>query len=101
MGKDSALQQQNAISIPSKKVLQQDSSLHLVNGVYYYHNQLYSGTIENYFSTTQLQSIQTFYNGKEEGWLQTFYPDGKKKQKDIFITEKKTAYTKAGGPMVI
>ena len=55
-----------------------DTSLHLVNGVWYYHQQLFSGTIETYFSSGQLQSRQSFYDGKEDGWLSTYYPDGSK-----------------------
>lgn len=93
-GNSSVIQQQSAISIPNKKIVQQDSLLRFVNGIYYYNNQLFSGTIENYFPTHQLLSSQTFYNGKEEGWLKTFYPDGKKETERYFHNRDKDSVHK-------
>jgi antitoxin component YwqK of YwqJK toxin-antitoxin module len=55
-----------------------DTSLHLINGVWYYQQNLFNGTIETHFPSGKVQSLQSFNNGKEEGLLSTYYENGKK-----------------------
>ena len=64
------------IVIPNFIVLSSDTALHLINGVWYYHHQLFSGTMKTFYSSGKLKAIQSFYQGKEESLLTTFYQTG-------------------------
>ncbi len=55
-----------------------DSSLQLLNGTWYYQNQLFNGVIERYYSDNGLQNRQTYLNGKEEGLFLSYFEDGSK-----------------------
>ncbi len=86
-GSSNQMQRQQAfkhIVIPSIKILQTDSSLHFKNGFCFYGDTLFSGTIEEYFTSHQLKSSQSFYKGKEEGCSYSFYEDGKQESKRYF-----------------
>lgn len=67
-----------AISIPDVSVSANDTLLAINNGFWYYNNILFSGVIQEKYPSQQIKSQQSFYHGKEEGWLNTFYPDGTK-----------------------
>jgi antitoxin component YwqK of YwqJK toxin-antitoxin module len=75
---------QQTIVIPDLIVSVNDSLLSFNNGYWFYKSKLFSGTKHNYYPNHQLQSSQSFYNGKEEGWLQTFDANGKKESKRYF-----------------
>jgi antitoxin component YwqK of YwqJK toxin-antitoxin module len=73
------------VVIPAIVVNASDSSLHLKNGKWYFHDSLFSGTIQELYPfNQQIKSVQTFYKGKEEGWLKTFNPDGIKEMQRYF-----------------
>lgn len=84
----------NVVQIPNHTILITDTLLQLVNGVYYYKQQPFSGTIQSFYANQQLRSSQTFYKGKEEGWLQTFYENGSKESLRYFHQgEKDSVHT--------
>ncbi len=64
--------------IPSLVVNAADTSLQLVNGVWFWHQNFFSGTMETYFPSGTMKATQTFYEGKEEGMLTTYYENGQK-----------------------
>ena len=55
-----------------------DSLLQIRNGLWYYSQHLFTGTINTYYSSGKLYSQQSLYNGKEEGMSCTFYENGNK-----------------------
>jgi hypothetical protein len=73
-----------AIVIPDSTVQATDTSLHLVNGIWFYQQQTFSGTIVSYFSANHLQARKTYYKGKEEGWQYTYYENGNKDSKRYY-----------------
>jgi hypothetical protein len=64
--------------IPSVVILSTDTSLRVVNGIWYRGEQKFSGFVEAYFLSGKLKSKQGFYEGKEEGLLSTYYENGNK-----------------------
>lgn len=84
-----------AIVIPNTIVSASDSALHLKEGKWYYNDSLFSGTIQELYSfNQQIKSSQTFFKGKEEGWLKTFYKDGVKEMQRYFSDgEKDSVHT--------
>jgi len=77
------------ITIPAVAILADDSLLQHNNGSWLYKGQPFSGTIIAWYPSHQLQSSQSFYNGKEEGWLVTFYPNGVRERKRYFHAGEK------------
>ncbi len=64
--------------IPNKIVQSGDPMLVLENGKWLYQQQPFSGTIVSFFVPGKLKSRQSFYEGREEGFLYTYYEDGSK-----------------------
>jgi len=63
--------------IPNDTILKNNTSLKILNGVYYFGYKPYSGFIkENYVSDT-LKYIGSYYKGQQHGITQTFFPNGK------------------------
>ena len=81
--------QQSLKNISSVLISSTDSSLHFINGSWYYRDSLFSGSIETRYSNGQLKSLQTFFSGKEEGWSYSFYPDGKKESQRFYVLGEK------------
>ncbi len=79
-----SLSNERPIIIPAITVNATDTSLHLVNGVWFCQQKMFSGTMESYFSPDHLQTRKIFYNGKEEGWQYTFYENGNKDSKRYY-----------------
>ena len=75
--------------IPGTVVRAGDSSLQLLNGSWFYHQQLFSGTMETYFLSGALKARQTFYRGKEEGLLCTYYENGNKDTRRFYRNGEK------------
>lgn len=76
---------EQTIVIPNTTITATNSLLKVVNGVYQYKGIAYAGAIETYYpNSKQLQMLQTYYNGKEEGWLNTYFPNGAKENKRYF-----------------
>ena len=61
-----------------------DTSLRLINGNYYYRQQLFSGTITEPYENGIIHHTITCYNGREEGWAMMYYPDGKLAEKRYY-----------------
>ena len=55
-----------------------DTSLQLINGIWFYRHQPLIGTIQTFFKNGLLKGTQTFYQGKEEGVSMTYYENGRK-----------------------
>ncbi len=70
--------------IPNVIVLSTDSALHLINGIWFYQQKFFSGTIKTYFPSGQLKAQQSFYNGKDEGLLTTYYENGNKDSRRFY-----------------
>ena len=81
--------QQSLKNISSVLISSTDSSLHFINGSWYYRDSLFSGSIETRYSNGQLKSLQTFFSGKEEGWSYSFYPNGKKESQRFYVLGEK------------
>jgi antitoxin component YwqK of YwqJK toxin-antitoxin module len=63
--------------IPNDTVFQDNTSLKLINGVYYFGSKPFSGFIKNVFETDTLKSIGSYFQGKQHGTTKTFFPNGK------------------------
>ncbi|MCA6450164.1 MAG: hypothetical protein IM584_08085 [Chitinophagaceae bacterium] len=64
-------------SIPAVTVNRGDTSLQLVNGVWFLQGQPFSGSIETRYGSGQLWVIQQVYEGKEEGLMRSYYENGR------------------------
>ncbi|MFY7900431.1 MAG: toxin-antitoxin system YwqK family antitoxin [Chitinophagaceae bacterium] len=64
--------------IPKIIVLNTNPSLQLVNGIFYYKNEPFSGYIQTNFSNNRIQQIAAYYNGKQQNWTYSFFDNGKK-----------------------
>ena len=78
-----------SISIPDVTVLSTNHLLQLKNGIWYFKDSLFSGTIKTLYPSQSIKSIQSFFKGKEEGWLETFYPDGLHETKRFYHAGEK------------
>lgn len=85
-------------AIPGLVIRSADTALQLVNGVWYYQRLPFSGTIEKNFASAALQSRQHFYQGKEEGLLETFYPDGSKDTRRFYHHGEKDSVNEGWWP---
>ena len=59
-------------------VVSTDTSLQLINGIWFYRHQPFIGTIQTYFNNGALKASRTFFLGKEEGMHITYYENGNK-----------------------
>ena len=62
----------------SVTILSTDTALQLLNGIWYYRQKPFSGTIETYRAGGKLYTQQGFYLGKEEGMAVSYYENGHK-----------------------
>ncbi len=63
--------------IPAIHLVWGDSSLKVVNGVLIYQEKPFCGFVNGYYANGLKKSAQSFFDGKEEGWLITYYPNEK------------------------
>lgn len=63
--------------IPNTTILEDDTSLKLQNGIYYYGGKSYSGFIKDVYETDTLKSIGSYFQGKLHGLTKTFFTNGK------------------------
>jgi len=75
--------------VPNMVVSSANSSLQLVNGVWYYRQQLFNGWLETYFPSGSVKARQPFFNGKEEGLVSTFYENGNKDARRFYHNGEK------------
>lgn len=73
------------------QVNENDTALHAVNGIVYYHNQLLTGTVFSLFGNSRdTASLSSYTNGKEDGVWKKWYAPGKVKEGRAFANGKKT-----------
>lgn len=75
--------------IPSVDIVADDSRLKLVNGYWYYADTLFSGYIHAFHRNGNMQRMQSYYQGKEEGLLVTWFPEGQKESERYFADGEK------------
>lgn len=81
-------------SIPARTVDTGDPSLIFKNGFWYFGSDLFSGIMQEYFKGNTVKHRTAFLNGKEEGWQETFYEDGKLSEKRFYHNgEKDSVHT--------
>lgn len=66
------------IDIPSETKDRSDASFQLKNGVLYFKEQPYSGTVHQFYQDKSLKSIATYFLGKREGKYLGYYPNQNK-----------------------
>ena len=82
------------IIIPNKTVMVTDILLRLENGIYKYNGQLFSGYLQTNYPAGNIKSIQSFYNGKNEGWANEFFESGNKLSiRNYHLGEKDSVHT--------
>lgn len=86
-------------SIPAVTVNRGDTSLQLVNGVWFLQGQPFSGSIETRYGSGQLWVIQQVYEGKEEGLMRSYYENGRQQALRFYHLGEKIAFTGDGGLM--
>ena len=74
----------HTVAIPDRVVKSTDTSLHLINGVWFYRQKKFSGTLETYFVSGAVKTRQTFFDGKEESWLMGYYENGNRDMKRYY-----------------
>jgi MORN repeat variant len=68
-----------------------DTALTSVNGIVYFRNNLFSGTLFSlYKGTADTASLSSYLHGKEHGAWSKYYPGGKLKEQREFDNGKKT-----------
>lgn len=84
----------NTVVVSSLLVNKTDTALRLINGVYYYRQQLFSGTITDSYETGAKHHEINCYQGKEEGWTIMYYASGKIAEKRYYQAgEKDSVHT--------
>jgi len=84
-----AIQQELVPVIPPVGIMADDPKLKLVNGNWYYADTLFSGHVHAFHSNGTMQRMQSYFNGKEEGLLMTWFPDGQKESERYFAKGEK------------
>ena len=94
-------QQVNTVVIGTKPVLlpvlelnATDTCLQCKNGYWYYKGLLLSGTVHEQYTSGKPKRIQSFFEGKEQGWLLTYFPNGQPESKRYYtLGEKDSLHT--------
>jgi antitoxin component YwqK of YwqJK toxin-antitoxin module len=63
--------------IPDTTIFENDTILKLLNGVYHFGGEPFSGFIKAVYETDTLKSVGSYFQGKQHGATQTFFPNGK------------------------
>ncbi len=83
-----------AINIPNRIADKEDANLHIINGVYYYGQQLFSGIIKDVYENGKTHHETSYYNGREEAWSFMYYADGTMAEKRYYHQgEKDSVHT--------
>jgi antitoxin component YwqK of YwqJK toxin-antitoxin module len=64
---------QEAVQIPNIYFSHNDTALHIINGIAYFHDSLYSGHVVDTYNKTDTALSMSYYNGKEEGVYKQWY----------------------------
>ncbi len=84
-----AVQERVAPVIPPLGIMAEDAKLKLVNGIWYYADTMFSGHVHAFHENGNMQRMQGYYKGKEEGLLVTWFPDGQKESERYFAAGEK------------
>ncbi|WP_422091844.1 toxin-antitoxin system YwqK family antitoxin [Tenacibaculum ovolyticum] len=68
----------NEVVIPLIKKSRNNTGFKLKNGILFFNEKQYSGTVEEYYSKGKLKSTATYYQGKKNGFFNGWYMDGSK-----------------------
>jgi hypothetical protein len=71
------ISQSQPIAIPNDTIVVTDSLLQILNGSYYFKGQLFSGYLKCFHYNGLVQSLQSIYQGKQEGWAYEYFENGK------------------------
>ena len=63
--------------VPNYTIFDIDTLLRWQNGVYYYNNKPFSGSIISKYQSDTLKCIASYYQGKRHGVTKTFFTNGK------------------------
>lgn len=78
------------IKIPSIEKDKNDKGFNLKNGVLYFEEIPYSGTVNQFYKDGNLKSTSTYYKGKREGKYLGFYSNQNKWFERFYVKGKKT-----------
>jgi hypothetical protein len=82
------------IVIPHDTIVSTDSLLQLHNGVYYLKGQLFSGYLKSFHGNGIVKAVQSFHQGKQEGWAYEYFENGKPLSKRYYhLGEKDSVHT--------
>ncbi|WP_051263785.1 toxin-antitoxin system YwqK family antitoxin [Tenacibaculum ovolyticum] len=68
----------NEVTIPFIKKNRNNTGFKLKNGILFFNEKPYSGTVDEYYSKGKLKSTATYYQGKKNGFFKGWYMDGSK-----------------------
>src|SRR5438477_11987798 len=84
----------NTAPVVLKDLESTDPSLKFKNGIWFYNDQLFSGTLTDRYANNSIHHITGYLNGKEEGSQETFFEDGKIQEKRFYHNgEKDSVHT--------
>ncbi len=75
--------------IPAITLRSDNLHLKLLNGQWFYHDTLFSGRLEDFYTSGILKSRQSFYKGREEGWLIEWFESGQRASQRYYRTGEK------------
>lgn len=73
------------------QVNKSDALLRMQNGIWYYNQTAFTGNIIEFYAIGNLKSKTACLNGKEHGYMESWYPNGKPEEQRMYIHGKKTA----------
>ncbi|HCL05844.1 MAG TPA: hypothetical protein DHW64_07745 [Chitinophagaceae bacterium] len=89
-----AVQKRITPAIPPVGITANDPALKLLNGFWYYADTLFSGHVHAFHENGNMQRMQSYFKGKEEGLLVTWFPTGQKESERYFAEGEKEAVHK-------
>ena len=84
--------------IPAKWINENDKHLTHNGGMLYYNNEAFCGWIYSDYPNGNRAQTTPYFNGKEEGIMESWYPDNKPEQKRLFVSGKKQGVHKGWWP---
>lgn len=75
--------------IPAITLRSDNPNLKLVNGQWFFLDTLFSGRVEDFHTSGSLKSRQSFYKGREEGWLIEWFENGQRASQRYYRSGEK------------
>ncbi|MGB3183731.1 MAG: hypothetical protein WBB45_20230 [Cyclobacteriaceae bacterium] len=85
-------------SVPDVHISKSDTLLTRKGGLIYYDNHPYSGYIDSYYEGAVLSSRSRYLEGKREGMMMGFYPDGQKRERRTYRNNRKHGHHEGWWP---